>query len=176
MISLVTLLACILASYLGYQLGFFRTTMLVTSALLGGMAAFNWGVPIARSLAPDASGAVSMTVLVGIFSAWGVLFFIAFRLAPMPLRMPWLLDELGGALAGALLGWIVFGVLLASARFSRDVDGWVRKTRGNENHAARSTPDGFWFSVLSTSSEGGLHRTPKRPFVADVELPPAPNG
>jgi len=176
MIALVAFLACVLAAYLGYQLGFFRTTMLLSSALLGGLAAFNWGIPIAKSLAPDASGAASLVVLVGFFSAWGVLFFVAFRLAPMPLRMPWLLDDLGGAAAGALLGWIVFGVLLASARFSPDVDGWVRKTRGKEFHAARSTPDGFWFSVLSTSSGGGLQRTPKRPFVADVELPPAPNG
>jgi len=171
MIALVALLACILSAYFGYQIGLFRASMALAAALLGGLAAFNWGVPTSRALAPDVPGTATLVVIFGFLAAAGVLLFVAFRLAPMPLRMPWLLDDLGGAVLGALLGWIVVGVLLASARFSPDIDGWIRRTRGVD-HAAKSTPDGFWFGVLSATSDGGLQRSPKRPFTIEGDLPP----
>ena len=171
MISAVAFLACILAAYLGFQLGFFRTSLLLVSALLGGLAAFNWGVPLARAIAADAPSAATIVVIVAFLTAAGVLFFVAFRLAPSALRMPWALDDFGGAAVGALLGWIVAGVLLSSARFTPDVDSWIRRTRG-DSHAARSTPDGFWLSLVAAASEGGLQRSPKRPFKVDLEMPP----
>ena len=172
MIGLMALLACILCAYLGYQLGVFRATVLFGSALLGGLAAFNWGVPLARALAPDAPGAATPVLIVAFLTIAGIVFFIAFRLAPSPLRMPWALNDFGGAVVGAGIGWLIVGVLIASARFTPDVDNWVRRTRGSDAHAARSTPDGFWFAIISISAEGGLHRSPKRPFNPDLELPP----
>jgi hypothetical protein len=172
MIGLVALLACILSAYLGFQLGIFRATAMFGSALLGGLAAFNWGIPLARALAPEAPGAATPIVIVAFLTTTGILFFISYRLAPIPLRMPWVLNDVGGAVVGAALGWLVAGVLLASARFTPDVDIWIRRTRSDDAHAARSTPDGFWFAVLAMSAEGGLHRNPKRSFNVDLELPP----
>jgi hypothetical protein len=172
MIGLVALLACILAAFLGFQLGFFRTAALAGVTLFAGLGSFNWGVPLGHALAPDAPGATTLVLIVAFLTSAGVLFFVCYRLAPTPLRMPWLLNDLGGALVGAFMGWLVAGVILASARFTPDVDSWIRKTRGPEAHAPRSSPDGFWFAVMRAASDQGLHRRPKRVFDADLELPP----
>jgi hypothetical protein len=123
-------------------------------------------------MAPDAPGAATPILIVAFLTTAGILFFIAYRISPIPLRMPWVLNDVGGAVVGVVLGWLIAGLLLASARFTPDVDNWIRRTRGESMHASRATPDGFWFAVIATSAEGGLHRNPKRPFNADLELPP----
>ena len=107
MIGLVALLACILSAYLGFQLGVFRASAMLGSAILAGLAAFNWGIPLSRALAPDAPGAATPLVIVAFLTIAGILFFVAYRLAPVGLRMPWVLNDVGGAVFGAALGWLI---------------------------------------------------------------------